>query len=253
MVNGAATAVGGGAGAVIQPKLSGSIHKRRKRRRHQLNRIRSEFLLDGGSSIGVRLSGMAGNGQLTTLMANQHSQYAGISPTLSSSSSSSSSTSSLESSGSASSALSSSQQVPTEFTNYRANQVHHNQWYPGWFASGLNINNNYLISAPVYDNPNEVIDDSPTPPQPPQQQQHHHHQQPQQQLCLEEDSQEVVLYDGNNNPLSSWEEFILTTNKSSPGERLFNVAPINSSHSDHPILYHPPSRFSGSFQFPVIF
>lgn len=207
--------VSGGGGGVVQPKLSVSIHKRRKRRRQQLNRIRSEFLLDSSS---VR---MPLNGNLT-LMTNH--QFSGISPTLSSSSASSSaSTSSLESL--ATSGLSSScAQVLAELPSFRTatgqSQAqlqphnHHNQWYSGCYASGLNINNNYLIPTPVYDVPNEVIDDGASP------------QQQQPGFGMEYESQEVTLYGGNNNPLSSWEEFILTTNKSGPGERLFNTAQL---------------------------
>lgn len=66
----------------------------------------------------------------------------------------------------------------------------------------MNINNNYLIPTPVYDIPNEVIDDGSTTQQ----------QQLQSTAAAGEDgeevqeataTQEVMLYDGNNNPLSS--------------------------------------------------
>lgn len=240
MVNGAAAAVvaaGGGVGA-IQPKLSVSIHKRRKRRRHQLNRIRSEFLVDSSS---VRMSG-SGN---LMLMANH--QYSGISPTLSSSSSSSSaSTSSLESSTGSPSCVVGQQQVTgVEFPSFRTAtsqvqaqvQPQQHQWYPGCYAGGLNINNNYLIPTPVYDVPNEVIDDG----APQQQYPHHHHHHPQQQP--DEESQEVMLYDGNNNPLSSWEEFILTTNKSGPGEHTYLMPPQLTRAQLTP---SSPSPFLGS-------
>lgn len=220
LVNGATSGVVSAAagGGVIQPKLSVSIQKRRKRRRnHQLNRIsnRSEFLLDNSTtSNSVRMSGSG-----LMLMATNHHQYSGISPTLSTSSTSSSaSTSSLESSSGSPSALSSSQVVPGELFPgcYRMSTTggqvqpqqqllnHNGLWYPGCYANG-GINNNYLIPTPVYDIPNEVIDDGGTPQQQPP-------------VNLEEETQEVMLYDGNNNPVSSWEEFLLTTNKSGPGE-----------------------------------
>lgn len=236
----------------VKPKLSVAIQRRnRKRRRNnQLNRMQPEFLLD--SSL---LS--AGNNQLAN-------QFSGISPTLSSSSSSSASTSSLASIESACSVLSSSAALSTpcfasaagqgDFQNYRTtvaaanlqstipqpqpqqqqhhNQYHPQQWHPGCYLSGLNINNNYLIPTAVYDNPNEVIDGSAGP----QQQQLPNPPGVYTEMTsaaaaaakAPEETQEVVFYDANNNPLSSWQEFILTANKSGPGERLFNTGPINS-------------------------
>lgn len=233
-------------GGVTQPKLSVSIQKRRKRRRqHQLNRlVRSEFLLDYTAQ--HRMS----SGSATNLMLVANHPFSGISPTLSWSSSSSASTSSHTSSIEAtavgsSTALSSSgvlttsgllqqQQVLGDYrTNGAVTTANHNnqqqqQWYPGCYLSGLNINNNYLIPPPAYDNPNEVIDDgggaATTTTTTTQQhfahqyQYHHHLPNPPTgpRPCLEEKTQEVIFYDDNNNSVS---EFILTGNKSGPGER----------------------------------
>lgn len=223
MVNGGASVGGGG---VIQAKLSVPIQRRRKRRRqqHQLNR-RSEFLLDSGL--------MSSTGH--NLMLQVANQFSGISPTLSSSSSSSASTSSLASSieSVSPSAL---VQAATDFANYRPttqttvtvgatannpqqpHNFHPQQWHPGCCLSGPNINNNYLIPTPVYDNPNEVIDGAAL----------------QQEATAastaleEEETQEVMFYEGNNNPLSTWREFLLTANKNGPGESAFNGGPIKT-------------------------
>lgn len=238
LANGAAAATAGVVAA--KPKLSVAVQRRnRKRRRHnQLNRMQSEFLLDS-----CRLS--VGNNQVAN-------QFSGISPTLSSSSSSSASTSSLASIESAGSVVSSSAACfataagQGDFQNYRTtvtaanlpsvpqpqqlhNQCHPQQWHPGCYLSGLNINNNYLIPTAVYDNPNEVIDGGAVPQQ---QQQLQLHLSPPgvytEMASAEEETQEVMFYDANNNPLSSWQEFILTANKSGPGEHLFNTGSINS-------------------------